>query len=53
MVDYYKGSPMQDVRDYSGGKKKKKKDKPPVYEQGELFPKASLDKMRSRGPRRA
>ena len=26
MPDYYKGSPFQDVRDYSG-KKKKKKDK--------------------------
>ena len=26
MTDYYKGSPFQDVRDYSG-KKKKKKDK--------------------------
>ena len=24
MADYYKGSPYQDVRDYSGKKKKKK-----------------------------
>ena len=24
MADYYKGSPFQDVRDYSGKKKKKK-----------------------------
>ncbi len=32
MADYYKGSPGQDVRDYSGKKKKKK----PVYEQGTI-----------------
>jgi len=41
MVDYYKGSPWQDVRDYGDKKKKKKKEKP-IYEQGELFPKAKL-----------
>ena len=33
MADYYKGSPGQDVRDYSGKKKKKKG---PIYEQGTI-----------------
>ena len=40
MVDYYKGSPMQDVRDYSGKKKKKTKETKPIYKQGELFKEA-------------
>ena len=53
MVDYYKGSPWQDARDYSGSKKKKKKEEKPIYEQGELFPKASLEKMRKKGPQPA
>ena len=33
MPDYYKGSPGQDVRDYSGKNKKKKG---PIYEQGTI-----------------
>ena len=40
MVDYYKGSPWQDVKDYSSNKKKKKKKEKPIYKQGELFEEA-------------
>jgi hypothetical protein len=34
MADYYKGSPYQDVRDYSGKKKKKKKE---TFKQLDIF----------------
>ncbi len=33
MADYYKGSPYQDVRDYSGKKKKKKE----TFKQLDIF----------------